>query len=83
MRDGFATLAAFDAAPDLVLHVVTEISTLLCGCVRTCDADGLFSRPLLVRLSRPLSEEKRPFFRCLQVWDNERLLSVASSLEQI
>lgn len=52
-------------------------------CVRTCDTEGLFSRPLLARLSRPLSEENRPFFRCLQVRDSERLLSVASSLEQI
>lgn len=33
--------------------------------VRTCDTEGLFSRPLLVRLSRPLSDEKRPFLRCL------------------
>lgn len=32
--------------------------------VRTCDTEGLFSRPLLVRLSRPFSDENRPFFRC-------------------
>ena len=49
----------------------------------TCDADGLLSRPLFVRLSRPLSDEKRPLLRCLYVRDSERLLSVASSLEQI
>ena len=49
----------------------------------TWDADGLFSLPLRVRLSRPLREENRPLFRCLQVWDRERLLSVASSREQI
>lgn len=30
----------------------------------TFDAEGRFSRPLFVRLSRPLREEKRPLLRC-------------------
>lgn len=57
----------------------------VCLCVinGTCDTEGLLSRPLFVRLSRPFREEKRPFFRCLQVRDKERLLTAASSLEQI
>lgn len=49
----------------------------------TCPADGLLSRSLLVRLSRPLREEKRPFLlHDLWLRDTERLLRVASSLEQ-
>lgn len=49
----------------------------------TLDAEGRFSRPLLVSWSRPLREEKRPFLRRRWARDSERLLSVASSLEQI
>lgn len=61
-----------------------------CVCVQcafrycTCSVDGLLSRPFLVKLSRPLREEKRPLLlRDLWLRDTERRLSVASSLEQI
>ncbi len=55
----------------ILLHFGTYIILVVCVCVcvrvfsSTCDAEGLLSRPLFVRLSRPLSEEKRPLLRCL------------------
>ena len=55
--------------------------------VRTWDTEGLLSRPLRVRLSRPFRDEKRPRLRCRDASVTELLLrrrrSVASSLEQI
>lgn len=43
----------------------SEQDLRVCVFSSTCDAEGLLSRPLFVRLSRPLSEEKRPLLRCL------------------